>query len=180
MSQLHLNRETLQVQKRARHLSHPIGNENVNQIVCNNALCDIVCRTNYVMTKVWSCTVNICSFMFRTYCTSFYGSPLWRLSSPDINEQYDTWRKCVGKIWNVSPRAHCRILGHFIESNSVQYDLMSRLLSFYDSVNKSNNECIRFCSLLCKSSRSVVVENRRILLSNFNKRELCVIETPML
>jgi len=43
-----------------------------------------------------------------------------------------------------------------------------------------NNECTRFCSLLCKSSRSVLAENRRALLSNFNKRKLCEIETPML
>ena len=53
-------------------------------------------------------------------------------------------------------------------------------LSFYDSISKSNNECTRFCSLLCKSSRSAIAENRRMLLSNFNKRELCEIETPLL
>ena len=180
MPQLHINGETLQVQKYACHLGHPIGNENVNKIACNNALRDIVWRTNYVMTKFGSCTADIRSFMFRTYCTSFYGSPLWRLSSPDINGLYVTWRKCVRKIWNVSPRTHCRLLRHLVESNGVQYDLMSRFLSFYDSISKSNNECTRFCSLLCKSSRSALAENRRMLLSNFNKSELCEIETPML
>jgi len=115
--------------------------------------------------------------MFHTYCTSFYRFPLWLLSSPDINGLHVTWRKCVRKIWNVSPRAHCRLLRHLVESNGVQYDLMSRFLSFYDSISKSNNECTRFCSL---SSRSAVAENRRILLSNFNKREFCEIETTML
>ena len=83
MPQFHINEETLQVQKYACHLGHPIGNENVNKIACNNALRDIVWRTNYVITKFGYCTADIRSFMFRTYCTSFYGSPLWRLSSPD-------------------------------------------------------------------------------------------------
>ena len=36
------------------------------------------------MTKFASCTADIRPFMFRTYCTSLYGCPLWRLSSPDI------------------------------------------------------------------------------------------------
>ena len=85
-----------------------------------------------------------------------YGSPLWDLSSSDINAQYVTWRKCVRKIWNVSPRTHCRLLRHLVESIGVQYDLMSRFLSFYDSSSKSNNKDTRFCSLLCKSSRFAV------------------------
>ena len=74
-----------------------LGNENVRKVACNNALRDIVWRTNYVMTKFRSCTADIRSFMFRTYCTSFYGSPLWRLSSPDINGLYVISRKYVRK-----------------------------------------------------------------------------------
>jgi len=42
MPQLRLNRETLQVQKYACHIGHPIGNANVQKVACNNALCDIV------------------------------------------------------------------------------------------------------------------------------------------
>ena len=106
---MHIIEETLQVQKFTFHLGHPIGNENVNKIVCNNGLRDIVWITNYVMTKFGSCTSDIRSFVFCTYCTSFYGSPLWRLSSPYINELYVTWIKCVN-VWNVSPRKHCRLL----------------------------------------------------------------------
>ena len=54
MPQLHLNGEILQVQKYTCHLGHPIGNENINKIACNNAFRDIVWRTNYVMTKFGS------------------------------------------------------------------------------------------------------------------------------
>lgn len=180
MPHLQLNGETLHIQRNAYHLGHPIGNDNVNKIACNNAIRDIVWRTNYVMTKFGSCTSDIRSFMFRTYCTSFYGSPLWHLSSPNINGFYVAWRKCVRKIWNVSPRTHCRLVKHLDESNGVQCDLMSRFLSFYDSVSNSNNECTRLCSLLCKLSKSAVAENRRMLLSIFNRSELCEIGKPML
>ena len=52
----------------------------------------------------------------------------------------------------MSPITHCRLLRHLLERNGVQYDLMSRLLSFYDSISKSNNERTRFCSLLCNNN----------------------------
>ena len=87
------------------------------------------------------------------------------------------------KIGNVSPRTHCRLLSHIVESNGVQYDLMYRFLTLYDSISKSNNESINneyTRSLLCRSSRSAPAENRRMLLSNFNQRELCEIETSTL
>ena len=120
------------------------------------------------MTTCGSCTADVRSSMFRTFL------PV----SPDMNSIYVTWRKSFRKIQNVSPRTHCRTLRHLVESSCLQFDLMSRFLSFYDSISKSNNECTRFCSLLCKSSRSA--ENRIMLLSYFNKMELCEIETTML
>ena len=89
--------------------------KNVHKVACNNTLRDIVWRTNYVITKCGSCTADIRSFMFRTYCTSFYRSPLWRLSSPDLNGIYVTWKKCVRRIWHVSPRTYYRLLRHLVE-----------------------------------------------------------------
>ncbi|KAK2150855.1 hypothetical protein LSH36_385g02012, partial [Paralvinella palmiformis] len=76
---LHINGETLQAQKCACHFGYPIGNAIVNKIASNNALRDIVWRTNYA--KFVSFTADVRSFIiFCTYCTSFCGSPLWRLS----------------------------------------------------------------------------------------------------
>ena len=59
---MHLNWETLHVEKYAYHLGHPIGNENVN-----NALDDSVWRTNDVMTIFGSRTADIRSFMDLHY-----------------------------------------------------------------------------------------------------------------
>jgi len=59
MPLLHINGEMLQVQKYVCHLGHPIGNENVYTIAFNNALRDIVWRTNYVMKQIGSCTADI-------------------------------------------------------------------------------------------------------------------------
>jgi hypothetical protein len=95
MPQFHINGERLYFQKCACQLGHPIGNQNVNKITCNNVLCDSVHRTNSVMAKFGSYTADIRSSIFRSYCTCFYGPQLYRLSSPVINGPYVTLRKCV-------------------------------------------------------------------------------------
>ena len=97
MSKLYPNGETPQAQKCPCHFGHHICNENVNKIACNSGLSDIVVRTNYFITKFVSCAADICLFMFRSQSTSFYGSLLWCLSSPDINYSYPIWRKCERK-----------------------------------------------------------------------------------
>ena len=109
--------------------------------------------------------VGLIQLIFVHLCSAHI--KLWRLSSVDINGLHVTWRKCVRKTWNASPRTHCRLLRHLVESNGVQYYLRYRTVSFYDSISKGNNVCTRFCSLLCKWSTSAVAENIRMLLLNF-------------
>ena len=168
MPPLSLNGESLKVQATATHLGHIIGNNNMNNIAVSNAKRDIVWRTNYVLSKFGFCNSNVRSFMFRTYCTSFYGSPLWRLNSPAVNKFYATWRKCVRKIWRVPPRTHCRLLEHLYGSSGIEYELLARFISFYQSICVSNNECTRLCSMLCKTSMTPVAMNRRQLCAKLN------------
>ncbi len=49
---------------------------------------DMVWKTNYVMTKFGACNANIRSSMFRTYCTNYYNSPIWKLDSSTIHQFY--------------------------------------------------------------------------------------------
>ena len=63
--------------------------------------------------------------------------------------------------YGMSPIIHCRRLRQLVESNGVQSDITSRLLSFYESIN-----CRR--------------KNRMMLFLYINKRELCEIDTQML
>jgi len=165
---LKLNGEKLESKEVANHLGHPIGNTDTNNSAIGNAVKDIVWRTNFVMSKFGFCHCNVRSFMFRTYCTSYYGSPLWRLNSSAINRFYVTWRKCIRKVWGVSPRTHCRLLQHLYGSEGIECELLSRFLSFYHSICTSDNYCTRLCSLLCQSSRTAVANNRRIVCATLN------------
>ncbi len=62
-----------------------------------------VWRTNYVMAKFGACSANIRSSMFRTYCTNYYYSPLWKLDSSTIYQLYTAWRKCMYAKYGLFP-----------------------------------------------------------------------------
>jgi len=76
MVPLCLNGETLHIRRVATHLGHPAGIDNVNSIAISNTTRDLIWKTNYVMEKLGFCSADVRAFMFRTYCTSYYGSPL--------------------------------------------------------------------------------------------------------
>ncbi len=99
---------------------------------------------------------------------------LWSLDSNYMNKFYASFRKCIRKIWGVPPRTHCRLLKHLYDSPGIDYELMSRFLTFYQSVCVSENKCTRLCSLLCKSTRTAVAKNRRLLLFKLGIPQLFV------
>ena len=166
MLPLYLNGEILNVKQKAIHLGHPIGNINCNEVAISTGINNMIWRTNYVMTKFGFCNAEVRSFMFRTYCTSFYGCPLWRLDSKYINRFYSCWRKCIRKIWNIPYRTHCRFIKHLFGGPDIASDLLCRFLSFYYNTINNNNPCISMCGILCQSSNTSVAINRRILLKN--------------
>ncbi len=49
-----------------------------------------------------------CKF-FKQYSCSFYGSPLWLLSSQGVSDACIAWRKALRKIWKLSPITHCDV-----------------------------------------------------------------------
>jgi len=46
----------------------------------------------------------------RSYCTSFYGCELWRLSDIGVQDFCTAWRKSVRKIWKLPHRTRCYML----------------------------------------------------------------------
>jgi len=72
-----LNGQTIGFQTSVTHLGYPVGNPECKRSVIDKGISDMYARTNFVLTKFGSCNSDVRNFLFRTYCTSFYGSPLW-------------------------------------------------------------------------------------------------------
>ena len=135
-------------------------------------------RTNFVLTKFGSCNSDVRNFLFRryffrTYCTSFYGSPLWSLSGSHIQRFYCAWRKCVRRVWNVPYNTHCRFVEHLYRGQNIDYQLLKTFVNFFCGVFNNNNNIVSMCAKLSEFSLSVVAANRRLFLYIINSDGIC-------
>ena len=81
--------------------------------------------------------------LFKLYCCSYYGAPLWCLQSNMVCRLCVAWRKVSRKIWRLSSRKHCDILpllsdlctaGH--QFKAAVYEVYSKGFQSYFSSNK--------------------------------------------
>jgi len=148
-----------------------------NKDAISKGIRDMVYRTNYVMSKFGCCDALIRSHMFNTYCTSYYGCPLWDLRNGHVNRFYTNWRKCVRKIWRVPWMTHGRILRHLVVGQSIQTQLPNRFLTFYFGVVHCENIYVNMCGSLCRYSNTNAASNLRLLLSALNNNGDCLTDS---
>ena len=128
-------------------------------------------RTNYVMCKFGICSSDIINFLFHTYCTSYYGSPLWSLSQEYINKFYCAWRKCMefikSKVWNLPNQTHCVFLKHLYGDVNIDMQLL-RFNYFYYCAMDSRNQIVSLSAKMCKHSKLNAASKRKYLLYQLN------------
>ena len=151
----------------AVHLGHHVGtNSNTNNINQGNR--NLICRTNTMLSRFGFCSSEIRSSLFQKYCTSFYGCPLWDLSSSHINTFFITWRKCIRRVWELPIRTHNRFVNIIQDNVPIDVQLLSSFSTFLINVQESDNPVVSMCSELCKYSDTTVARNRRYLLNYIN------------
>ena len=122
---------------------------------------------HFVYTSTFgNCSSDIRNFLFHTYCTSYYGSPLWSLSHEYINKFYCAWRKCIRRVWNLPNTTHCVFLKHLYGDVNIDMQLLRRFASFYYCAMHSKNQIVSLCAR-CQLL-SIVASNRKYLLYQLN------------
>jgi hypothetical protein len=98
---------------------------------------DILSRRNSLVGQINSFLCNfskvdvlVKNALFRVYCSSHYGSELWDLTNPKVEDYCVAWRKGLRKLWKLP--YDCRSVNVAVVSNTVPlYDeLCRRVLNF--------------------------------------------------
>lgn len=82
--------------------------------------------------------------LFKSYCSSIFGSELWPLDDPGVDMFCVTWRKGLRRVMCLPPATHCYLL-----------PLLSDTLPIFDEICKRS---MRFV-LSCLFSRSSLVRS---------------------
>ena len=124
----------------AVHIGHHIGkgsNTNISSGVSN-----LVCSSNTMLTKFNYCSSNVKSYLFNTFCTSFYGCVLWSMHSTEIQRIYVTGRKIIRPLWSIPYTTHCNILPALMSSAPLKaaLQIVSYLRKWLSLTSKINTK----------------------------------------
>jgi hypothetical protein len=147
---------------KAVHLGHAIGINAHNDNIAK-AKAEFCGKINMLLSHFSFCTLDVKRHLFRTYCTSYYGCPLWDLRS--LNGFSAFWRKCIRRLLKLPPRTHSRFVAPLLKIPDLKTQLLLRFVNFLSSCFNSTNNLLKACSSLTLNSHSTVANNLRCVMS---------------
>ena len=147
-SKVLVNGEIVAISDKIVHLRHTIctkDRENITLAAKNN----FWKQFNMVIANFGQLHSFIEIKLFRQFCCSFYGSPLWYLNGAAVQSLCVGWRKSLRSLWRVHPRTHCDVI---MAALSDQIPLMTilqkRFISFISKCLSSSNSIVNLISHL--------------------------------
>ena len=87
----------------------------------------------------------ILSNLFKSFCTSYYGSSLWSFSSEGFRKITTLWNIAVRKIFILPNTTHKHLLGPLLNQPHIVDQLFRRNVCFLYSLRYTSNDIINVC-----------------------------------
>ena len=140
-------------------LGHIIG-PNVSHDVFQDASFTLIRCVNSVLSNFRHCSYGVKYQLFISYCTSFYGCPLWNVSDKYVNNFYISSRKAIRKIFDLPYKTHTNTLPIISECHPMPCQLLCRMLKCICNALSSPNIYLRLLmNIATQGSRSPVSQN---------------------
>ena len=97
--------------------------------------------------------------LFKQYCCSFYGAPLWILDSNSIRELHVAYRKALRQTWSVPYNTHTRTVLSLSEVNPLETQLYKRVCKYMRTNLNHANPVVKAVSNICLDNPWSVVGN---------------------
>ena len=90
----------------------------LNQTVRGKFIGTFIGTINAMMQEFYFVNPNILVKLINVYATSFYGSVLWNLYSPQVDKLYKAWKVTIRNIFGLPWKAHRNCVTAFIQRHS--------------------------------------------------------------
>jgi hypothetical protein len=107
--------------------------------------------------------------LYKSFCMSAYGCQLWDFSHKVCEKYYTSWRKCIRRIFSLSPRTHSSLLHLICLDCPIDVQLHMRFIKFFHSCVHSKNTCVNICSKLAiNGSQSDICHSLTYICEKYN------------
>ena len=125
------------------HLGHIITDTLDDGPDITKKLGDFIGQVNNLLCFFGKLSSDVKARLFRSYCTSYFGSELWDLSHCNVSNFCTAWRKSIRRVWNLPYRSHCFLLPLLNQCFPIFDELCRRSLKFFQSCLVHNSDLVR-------------------------------------
>ena len=140
------------------HLGHKLSTVELDRVIVQDSIRSFWGFYNSMITDFGHVRPYLLCNLFKTYCCSYYGSPIWDMSK-SIDKIGSTWRCALKRFWNVPRETHREIITLLSDSILIALCLYKRFLKFVKVAHNGP-------SITTKSVMKIAVHNP---MSTFGK-----------
>ena len=158
-----LSNESIPQVATAVHLGSNIG-QGSDEANKTKASIDLGVAANRLRCSFFNTQLSVKKRLFQTYCSSFYGCPLWNLTK--LEAVCVRWRQCVRALLGMPQRSHCWLLPLIMRAPPPDVELPRRFARFWQTCRSSHNPLVKAATELCCVSRTHAAENLRSVMAD--------------
>ena len=101
-------------------------------------------KVNSILQELHFSPPEVLMKVIESQATSFFGSPIWNLTSKDVDKIFKSWNVMLRKVFNLDRCTHRYLLEDITNTRHVLPKLMAKTQTFYESLGNSPKPGIRF------------------------------------
>jgi len=125
-----INDYVMEFVKSYKHLGHIISCDLNDDADIDEKKISFICQTNNLLCYFSKLSSSVKYRLFTYYCTSYFGSELWRIDNDTIESLCTAWRRAVRRIWSLPYDAHCFLLPLLCNCLSLFDVICKRIINF--------------------------------------------------
>ena len=158
--------EIIPISNGEKHLGNYIGQDSTT-IRIEKVVQELYISTNKLSYNFKLVELDTLYFLFRAYCTSFYGSVLLDYDCTLIERLFVAWRKCIRFLFNLPHRTHNRLIHHIVKDIPIAEQIFKRFITFINSCISGNSVCNLVVKLALHGSNSVICRNINFICEKY-------------
>ena len=162
--------ERLQNVNDAVHLGHHVSAKN-KDCMLQSAISQFWRSFNIFRSDFGKLHPDIQCELFKTYCSSFYGAPLWNINSKCFRQLCAAWRKCLRKIWRVHQMTHCDIITLVSRCKPIEIGIQQRFCKFAANIFQNGSPVLQTITMTALNNPflfSVIITMSSLGMAIFN------------
>ena len=176
LAPIFLNGDPLPWVDRVKHLGNLMESDNSMKSDCLAKRGRFIGKVNSLLQEFSFVDSSVMVRVLAIYTTSFYGSNLWNLFSPEVTKLFSSWNVTIRRVFNLPWTTHRYYIEAVSGTTHPKILLCSRFVNFLGSLRTCLKGSVRYLSNLVYNDRRTLAGNtvsRIALECKVDRSRLC-------